>query len=318
MNNLKKNLIGFGAIVVAMLIISTVTAVGQVESKPVMDKIAQQESLSSLFEEIVNVAKLNNQNLDISSQQQIEQFLQSVNSSEFLNCTKNIDFLGIITSDWFINLMNNHEIYNVITGNDFSTLYNTNEVQNFVNNQIFMDFFNSDDCQYVLDHLNIGNGGMQISSQNSNMVLSSQQKTMTVNTQQASQTQQTTTMGKSTQLTSTSSQQTVQATAQTQGQINAIGGTINNPQPAAGEIFLAFVVLVAAFIVGIITWIFSPLVALWFTMDIWAIFVLFIFQLTGGIWMFPAVAALLTVLFEAGMVLLWPLVCVIYVLIMGG
>lgn len=310
MKNLKKNIMIFGAVVIAILLVSVVTVVGQVQSKPVMDEIQKNESLFSLFQELENSMGINNQNLDINSQQEIEQFLQNINSSELLNYLQNLDISDIITSDEFINFMNSPEIYDFITSNEFSTLYNTNAVQNFISSELFIDFFNSDACQYFLDHLNIGNGGTQLNSQNSNTVLQSQPNTMTVNKQQVLQTLQTTITGRSTQSMPTSSQQIAPA-AQMQGQINMIIG-----DGTLLLIFLAFTGFIIGFIFGIILWIPAAILILLVGTPYIAIFIwVMIYASLGTIWIPGEVTAIffLTVLVGIGTIILFPVISGIFI-----
>ena len=47
MKNVKKNIIIFGTVAIALMMVSTVTAVSEVQSKPVMDQIQQKETLKA-------------------------------------------------------------------------------------------------------------------------------------------------------------------------------------------------------------------------------------------------------------------------------
>jgi len=266
----KKYVLALGAVAIALLMVSTVTAVPETQSKPVMDQIAQKESLSSQLVKIASSVKLNSQNFYI-------------NPNDVTNFQQNFDISALFMDDDFIALMNSPEIYNIITSNDFSTLYNTEAIQSFVSSAEFISFFNSDAAQYLLDHLDIINGGMQVNSQNSNIVVS----------QQASKTMQ----------------NTVGTTQSTSVHLQA--------QPAGLEVFVLLAAFIIGLVVGIVTWI-PAIVFIILTIPVIPLLVLFM-TLEGGIWLPGSMilGTLFIYLVEAGAAIAWPLIVAI-IAITGG
>jgi hypothetical protein len=156
MKNLKKNIILLGAFAIALLVMSTATALPQVQSKPVMDQIQQKEAIKNQLMTIYNQLK-NQGDLAVGSQQN-----PHMNPSDDLDKLFDEEgFLNHLTSDTFIQFLNNN--YNSIASDSlFQDFYNSESIQEFTQSDEFVAFMNSDEIQYVLDHFNPGSNNQII------------------------------------------------------------------------------------------------------------------------------------------------------------
>lgn len=212
-----KYVLVFGSVAIALLMVSSVTAVEQVNSKPVTNYIANKQNYCeklSYLEEIFNV----------EARQNYPQ-----------------NFESLVTSDRFIDFINSPEVYNLIYSDKFLALYNKDEIQNFINSDLFLEYLNSDACQYFLDHLNIGD------DESTSITPSSQTTSglQTVTVKEGTLSSVSTTTG-------TAAPAGIQGTTSTPSV-----STVNNPEPTGVvlAVFLAFIGLIIGFVVGIITWI---------------------------------------------------------------
>ena len=139
MGNMKKGIIVFGAVAIALLMVSSATAVQQVNSKPVIGYIKSETE--SLVEEAQE-----NFYLDIN------QYFQDSFDLE--------GFFDYLVSDEFIDLLNDN--YNLIVSHEgFEMLYNMELIQSFLQSEEFINFMYTDEVQYIIDNLDIGSGGQQ-------------------------------------------------------------------------------------------------------------------------------------------------------------
>lgn len=217
MKRIRKYVLVFGAVAIALLMVSSATAVEQVNSKPVTDYIANKQNYCEKLSYLKEI-------FDVEADQN---YLQN--------------FESLLTSDRFIDFVNSPEVYNLIYSDKFLALYNTDRIQNFINSDLFLEYLNSDACQYFLKHLNIGDD---------------EPTSIAANSQTASGLQ-TTTVKTVTRLpvstTGTAAPAGIQGTTSTTSPVS----TENNPEPTGLilGVFLAFVGLIIGFVVGIITWI---------------------------------------------------------------
>lgn len=158
MKDIKKSIIVFGAVAIALLIVSSVTAVGQVYSEPVMKNIEsekQKEIIANQLETMWNQL--------LEEESLVAEFQENSAIDPFQDFEDLFDmegFVSYITSDDFIDLLNNN--YNDIVSNDgFQYLYNTVYVQEYLQSDEFIAFMNTDEVQYIIDNLNIGSGSPQ-------------------------------------------------------------------------------------------------------------------------------------------------------------
>ena len=112
MKNVKKSIMIFGAIAIAFLIVSSATAVQQVNSEPIIEnieKISEQEE-DNLFFDVDEITDLN----------------------EILELIDGEGFIEYFVSDEFINLMNSQAVINIINSNIFMSVFNSNIIQNYI------------------------------------------------------------------------------------------------------------------------------------------------------------------------------------------
>lgn len=217
MKNLKKIIFVLGAIVISILLVSTVTAVEQVSSRPA-NYIESMEQAS------------------VISYEEIQEYLEEqIGEDELENFIENFEIEDILTSDDFIGFMNSPEAYNLIYGDEFLTLYNTNAIQDFVSSDVFMEFFYSDACQYFLSQLNIGD-------EESTTFESENLQTVTLNEET------------STLVSTTSSFEETVVFVGIEESLSVPSVSEEEPPQPTG-IFLAFAGLIIGFIAGVILWI---------------------------------------------------------------
>jgi hypothetical protein len=181
METIKKTLVVFGAVVIAMLMVSTATAVPQVQSKPVMDKIEQtekannlpfnQDALNKLLSGNVNEADLNS----IAEQLNnflVEQGISEVNLQEQMNTNTFTlsDFIDYFTSMEFANLFMNSDIQNLLNSQNYNSFYNNDSVQTYLNSDEFAAFMNTDIAQQFLANINGGGSSNPQSQETSSVV----------------------------------------------------------------------------------------------------------------------------------------------------
>jgi len=169
---MKKCLIIIGAVIVSLLMLSSVTAVGNVNSEIEMDLIENEQKKQSIksqvfMDEIQNIFK----QIDLGKSFSVENEI-NINidlEQDFQDLFDIEGFLDYIVSEEFINLLNNN--YNLITSHPgFEIIYNMQPIQNFLQSEAFANFLNSDEVQYILSQLDFGLGGPQsISNKDANL-----------------------------------------------------------------------------------------------------------------------------------------------------
>lgn len=129
MRCMKKSMIVIGAVAVAILMVSTATAVGTVNSESIVNNI------NSLEEE-----------MPATESQLLESIQEGLYDLE--------DFKNYLMSDDFMDFMNSNAVANIINSDVFQTFYNLDEIQDFIQSDVFIDFKNSELGQYFLEHYN--------------------------------------------------------------------------------------------------------------------------------------------------------------------
>ena len=153
METIKKTLVIFGAVIIAMLMVSTATAVPQVQSKPVMDKLEQMEKANDLLFNQETINKLVSGDLN-------EADLQVIANNLDLN-----GFVNYFTSMEFANFFVNSDIQNFLNSQEYNNFYNSDAVVTIRNSEQFINFLNSDVAQQFLDNINGGVGNSNPQSQ---------------------------------------------------------------------------------------------------------------------------------------------------------
>jgi len=141
MKNVKKSIILFGAVAIALLMVSTVTAVPQVNSEPVMDYVEQIEQLQELLDDF-------GEDLDYIN---IDSFLLHLESTEVVNIIEE-EVLALFMSTEFAELMHEDEIQNYLYSDNYLEFFNGEDVQNIVNSDEYATFLDSELCQTFLDN----------------------------------------------------------------------------------------------------------------------------------------------------------------------
>ena len=107
MRGIEKNLIIIGAVVCSFILISTVTALPQIQSKPVMKNIEEK------------------------------------NSDEIKINSEGANFDELFTDQRFIDFMTSDSVINLIQSEEFLDFLNTKEIQDFVHSEEFMNWYKS-------------------------------------------------------------------------------------------------------------------------------------------------------------------------------
>ncbi len=123
MKSIKKDLTIFGAVAIAFLIVSSVTAVSKINSDASKDIIRLE--LEPTINECVD--------LDIDEiVEYMNVFIESFTSDEFIDYMKSDVVMDFVESDWALNFYNLPEVQDYVSSDEFMDLYNTNEAQYFL------------------------------------------------------------------------------------------------------------------------------------------------------------------------------------------
>ena len=153
MENIKKIIMFFGAVAIALMMVSTVTAAPEVYGKPVMDQAEKNEEL------------------------------QNINTYDLYKLNDMEGFMNHITSDWFLSLLN--WSYNTIAEDSlFQEYYNSDGVQALLEDEGFLEFANSDEVQYILDNFNPSTEAQQGQTLQSIVYELTRMESQTLNTEQ--------------------------------------------------------------------------------------------------------------------------------------
>lgn len=164
--NIRKSIMIFGAVAIALLMTSTVTAVPKVQSTPITEKVEQIEKTKQL------ISEQNINDIPIScgfSQTEINKITTQSETllyfdneptisslDELVNLLVNlIDMDGLaahFTSVNFANFIKIDEIQDLIESELFLNIYNTDVIQDFIETDIFTDYMNCDELQIFLDN----------------------------------------------------------------------------------------------------------------------------------------------------------------------
>lgn len=157
----------FGAVAIALLMMSTVTAVPLEQSKPVMDKAAQIEEIEQLMNEqsikniLASYGFSETETLEITAQSQtLPHFDNELTITSLDELFDLIDMEGLsdyFTSVNFANFMKSDGMQDLLDSDIFLDVYNCDVIQDFIQTDVFTDFLNSDEVQIFLDNFNDGN-----------------------------------------------------------------------------------------------------------------------------------------------------------------
>jgi len=103
METVKKTLVIFGVVIIAMLMVSTATAVPQVQSKSVMDKLEQIEKANNLLFNQETINKLVSGDLNEADLQAIA---NSLDLNGFVNYFTSTEFANFFKSAGVQNFLN--------------------------------------------------------------------------------------------------------------------------------------------------------------------------------------------------------------------
>jgi hypothetical protein len=153
MENVKKTLIVFWAVVIAILMVSVASAVPQVQSEPVMDKLEQIEKADNLKVDQETLNKIISGDLN-------EADLQAIANNLDLN-----GFVNYFTSTKFANFFKSANVQNFLNSQEYNNFYNSDAVVTIRNSEQFTNFLNSDIAQQFLVNINGGGGNSNPQSQ---------------------------------------------------------------------------------------------------------------------------------------------------------
>ncbi|MCK4901742.1 MAG: hypothetical protein KAS76_00180 [Thermoplasmatales archaeon] len=157
---MKKNLAIFGAVATAFLIISSVTAVSQVNSDPVMNHIeraVKYEQLRENINEVIESIKIDGINLpaEVEGEEATSSQAQAIpsNIDEILDFLDMDNFIDFFTGDEFIDVVTSDFVKDMIESDLFLELFNLPEVQEYIFSDEFQDLYESEEAQDFLDEL---------------------------------------------------------------------------------------------------------------------------------------------------------------------
>jgi len=137
MKNIKKSIILFGVVVLSILLVSTVTAVAQTNSEPVMNTLEGQEIVESLNEMAMAEAEE-----AVAIPANLEEIVENLNMEGFVDFFQSDEFIELMTSDIMVDFILSDEV---------TDLYNLESVQEYIESDAFTDAYNTDEAQYFLD-----------------------------------------------------------------------------------------------------------------------------------------------------------------------
>jgi len=152
MNGKRRIGIIFGAIAIALIMISSVTAVEHTNSAPVIEAIEMENQKAFAIEQFETMWYQLLEEESFSTEMQ--ENLPSIPSQDFEDLFDGEGFVNYLVSDEFIDLLS--ENYNDIISNaGFQYLTNNEYVQDYLQSEEFLDYLNTDEVQYITDNLNI-------------------------------------------------------------------------------------------------------------------------------------------------------------------
>lgn len=171
MKNMKKSIIIFGAVAIALLMTSSVTAVPQVNSEPVMEKIEElerpmsEQNLDGLF----NFEGMDEESIEETISQlndfMIEQGITGFDVQKLYTNFELGDFIDYLTSMEFADAFNSDEVQSFLNSDEYNTFYQEGNVATLCTSGEFNIFLNSDIGQQILENINGGDDSAVIVSQ---------------------------------------------------------------------------------------------------------------------------------------------------------
>ena len=156
---MKRNVIFFGAVFTTLLMISSVTALEQVNNEHVIEAI-EDELLDEAIDAENPLDDIINQLLviwdDLVSNNPIVAWFQDtydINAEE--DFEQLFDHQGLINhmiSDDFINMLNSN-LDEILAIEAFQIIYNTEPMQEYIQSDEFLDFIQTDEMQYFLSQI---------------------------------------------------------------------------------------------------------------------------------------------------------------------
>ena len=138
MKNMKKNIILFGAVAIALLMVSSVTAVAQTQGTTIINQIDVEKQTINQLEQMEGIS-IPGQNPDL------DELIDLLNFEGFRDYFKSIEFANLICS---------YDMPDIVDSIEFQDFLNTIIVQIFINHEVFTDFLDSEDFQIFIDNLN--------------------------------------------------------------------------------------------------------------------------------------------------------------------
>jgi len=150
MKIMKKSIIIFGAVAIALLMISSATAVKQVNNELVMKAIETERTQEDIINQLLalwdNLVTNNplvawfQDTYDIDAEEDFEQLFDHQG------------LLNHVISDDFINMLNSN-LDEILAIEAFQIIYNTDPMQEYIQSDEFLEFMQTDEMQYLLSQL---------------------------------------------------------------------------------------------------------------------------------------------------------------------
>jgi hypothetical protein len=157
MKNIKKNLTIFGAVVLAFLLISTVTVVSKTNDEIVLNQIEREvefEQLKECIDSLVITFEENNPPEWAEEEGELQsETIPLIDIDEIIEYLDIEGFIDFFTGEKFVNFMKNDLVKSVIESDVFFELYNLDEIQEFVNSEEFQDLYETEEVQDFLGQL---------------------------------------------------------------------------------------------------------------------------------------------------------------------
>lgn len=278
----RKYRIVYGAIAIVLLIVSSATAVPEVNGKLVSDSL--ENSVTEQNDDFINQMMALYDQLEIDGvSPDVDQDLENIDLTQFFDESLYVDvegFVNYIISDDFIQVINENYT-DIVSNNGFQVLWNTEYVQEYVQSDVFINFMNTDEAQYILDNLDIPSNDQQ---EFETQVVNMNTQVSTTEPEQENllnKISQIILPSTKTQVYSTQSDVTLEATA-----VSTSEETIQT-----SDILVLWVVI----LIGILTWIPGVIITLLsspvYFLYMWILGMIIVYMY-WGVWIFPFVEAL--------------------------
>ncbi|MBN1860113.1 MAG: hypothetical protein JW840_01480 [Candidatus Thermoplasmatota archaeon] len=148
---MKKKIIfgSIGAVGLALLMISSATVVGHVQSEPVITLLNKREMLMNEVYQSISDEK----DHKTFNKEYLNKIMRFFDKKKVLDRLQDFNISNVLTDNRFINLMNTAKVQSLLTSKAAKSFYDSTSSQKIIHNQTFLTFLNSEACKYFIAHL---------------------------------------------------------------------------------------------------------------------------------------------------------------------